>query len=127
MLLKVMSSKMWAVISFTVLDDLMLESYLSGAAFHHTYPQSDTQSGILPVSALNQMTDSHLMEASLSKQTQYTPTPLGPPSIQKRNNCLQSTGILFRESLLQNLWPDMLWQTVLHFLDLAPAWKIDIY
>lgn len=41
--------------------------------------ESEAESGIPPVLALNQMTDSHLMEASLSKQTQYTLALLGPP------------------------------------------------
>lgn len=61
----------------------MLKSFLNGAAFHHTCPESDAESGILPVLALNQMTDSHLMEASLSKQTQYTP-PLWDPLRTKK-------------------------------------------
>lgn len=65
--------------SLTVLDDLMFKSCMQDAVLHHTCPESDAESGILPVLALNQMTDSHLMEASLSKQTQYTPPLLGPP------------------------------------------------
>ncbi len=69
--------------SFRVLDDLMFKSVLNGAALHHTCPESDAESGILPVLALNQMTESHLMEASLSKQTQYTP-PLWDPLRTKK-------------------------------------------
>lgn len=69
--------------SFTVLDDFMLISFLNGAVSHHTCPESDAESGILPVLALNQMTDSHLMEASLSKQTQYT-APLWDPLRTKK-------------------------------------------
>lgn len=80
---------------FTVLNDLMSKSFLNGKVSGHTCPESDAESGILPMLALNQMTDSHLMEASLSKQTQYT-APLWDPPIQKRNSCLESTGILFR-------------------------------
>lgn len=69
--------------SFSVLDDLMFNSLLNGAVFHHTCPESDAESGILTVLALNQMTDSHLMEASLSKQTQYTPPLWDPPPYKK--------------------------------------------
>lgn len=56
---------------------------MNGAVLHHTHPESDAESGILPVLALNQMTDSHLMKASLSKQTQYTP-PLWDPLHTKK-------------------------------------------
>lgn len=66
---------------FTDLNDLM--SFLNGIVSHHTCPESDAESGIPPVLALNQMTDSHLMEASLSKQTQYT-APLWDPLHTKK-------------------------------------------
>lgn len=62
----------------------MFKSFLNGAVFHHTYPESDAESGILPALALNQMTDSYLMEAFLSKQTQYAPF-LWDPLHTKKN------------------------------------------
>lgn len=61
----------------------MFKCFLTGAVFHHTCPRSDAESGILPALALNQMTGSHLMEASLSKQTQYT-LPLWDPLHRKK-------------------------------------------
>lgn len=66
------------------LDDLMFKSFLNGAVFHHTCPESDAKSGILPVLALNQMTDSNLMVASLSKQTQYIPPLWDPLGTKKK-------------------------------------------
>lgn len=55
---------------------------------HLISPESDSESGILPESALKQMTDYHLMEASLSKQTQYT-LPLRDPKRTKEKQLPQ--------------------------------------
>lgn len=72
---------------------------MNGAVFHHDGPESDAESDILPAFALNHMTDSHLMEALLSKQTQYTPHLRDPPLRTKRNSCFKSTGPLSIESI----------------------------
>lgn len=113
-------------------DDLMFKSRLNVEMFHHTCPESDAESGILPVLPLNQMTDSNLMEASLSKQTQYTPPLWDPLHTEgrkkgKRKGCLESTGIVSRGPFRSNLYTDRLCQET-YFLtsDLAPAWEIDI-
>lgn len=71
--------------AFTVLGaDLKFKSLLSGALFHHICSESDAESGILPVLALNQMTYFNLMEALLSKQTQYTPSLWDPLHTKKK-------------------------------------------
>lgn len=78
-------AKLNAQCSSFIWFDVQILSY--GAESHHTRSESEAESGILPVFAPHHMTDSHLMEASLSKQTQYT-APLWDPFHTKKKKLL---------------------------------------